>query len=476
MTGPHHILIVGGGASGLILAAHLLRDPDPALRLTIVEKRPRLGQGVAYETPHDSHLLNTRVGAMSAYADDADHFHRWLSAQGVAADRQAFVPRHLYAGYLAALVAGDARLRWERRECVALSATAQGVAATLANDTAIIAQAAVLATGHLLAWTPDSGALPDGDPWLAPPPADPDSRVLILGTGLTMVDRVMRLLDAGHRGEIVILSRRGLLPRVNGPSRPLELDRADLPLGAGAGYALKWLRAQVRWHEARGGDWRDVVDGARGHLAFWWQSVPTETRARFLRHARRFWEIHRHRLPPPVAARLATALSGAQVRLIAGRLVAQDAMPGGFRVTLRHRTTGAIERMEVGQISDGRGLLRDPEAQATPLMRQLVASGLARIDPLRLGLDVTPEGRVTGGAGPAVPLFAIGPAARAASWESLAIVDIRAQAAGLATRLRALFPAPSPTPSPPRGRPRHGGGPEPLPDRTEGAVPRNGGS
>lgn len=439
MTGPRHILIVGGGASGTILAAHLLRDGPPGLRLTLIERRERLGRGIAYDTPHAAHLLNTRVGAMSAFADRPDHFHDWLSRNGTPADRDAFVPRHLYAAYLESLVAEAPLLRREQEECVALIPGSRGrIVAHLADGRTILADRAVLATGHpLLQAGADALERAEFDPWHAPLPADAESRVLIVGTGLTMVDRVMRLLEAGHRGEIVILSRRGLLPRVNGPSKPIELDRADLPLGAGAGYALRWLRAQVRWHEGRGGDWRDIVDGARGHLALWWQSVPPETRGRFLRHARRFWEIHRHRIPAPVAARLDTARLAGQVRLLTGHLIVTTPRPGGHSVTLRHRG-GGLEMLDVAQITDGRGLLRDPEDHATPLFRALVKSGVARIDALRIGLEVTAEGRVLPRAGtPPAPLYAIGPAARAASWEGLAIVDIRAQAAQLLPRLTA---------------------------------------
>ncbi|MFT3688320.1 FAD/NAD(P)-binding protein [Paenirhodobacter sp.] len=448
-----HILIIGGGASGVILAAHLLREGAAGLRVTLVEPRGRLGQGIAYDTPHDAHLLNTRSGAMSAFADRPDHFLDWLTGHGLPSDPQGFVPRHLYADYLESLLVDDERLRWERQECVSLATRRGGIVAGLADGRMILADDAVLATGHLLA---GAGTMPDdpfaslpgntphdplaanhpaSDPWHAPLPEDPQARVLILGTGLTMVDRVMRLLDADHRGEIVILSRRGLLPRVNAPSRPIALDRADLPLGAGAGYALGWLRAQVRWHEARGGDWRDIVDGARVHLALWWQSVPEGTRARFLRHARRFWEVHRHRIPQPVSRRLEAALASGQVRLLTGRVASVERDGAGFRVRLALRG-GTEAVLKVAQISDGRGLLRDPERHAPPLLRDLLRSGLGRIDPLRIGLEVGADGRVIPrvGTSPA-PLHAIGPAARVASWEALAIVDIRAQAAELTARL-----------------------------------------
>ena len=218
---PRHILIIGGGASGVILAAHLLRGA-PGLRLTVVERRDRLGRGLAYDTPHDAHLLNTRAGAMSAFADRPGHFLDWLAGRGILADAQAFVPRHLYADYLEGLVAGDPRLRRERQECIALAPAGAGLRARLADGREILADAAVLATGHLLPGGADPFAdAPQTDPWHAPLPP-PDARVLILGTGLSMVDRVMRLLDAGHRGEIGTAGqrRRWPAPFATATSRP----------------------------------------------------------------------------------------------------------------------------------------------------------------------------------------------------------------------------------------------------------------
>ena len=74
-------IIVGGGASGVLLACHLLREATEPLQITIVERRPSVGRGVAYSTPNPHHLLNVRVQNMSAFADEPDHFSRWVAAR-----------------------------------------------------------------------------------------------------------------------------------------------------------------------------------------------------------------------------------------------------------------------------------------------------------------------------------------------------------------------------------------------------------
>ena len=83
--GRNSIVIVGGGASGVILAAHLLRSTKPGLRVTLIERRPALGQGLAYSTTQPDHLLNVSAMGMSALAYDPEHFLALAAAKGAGA-------------------------------------------------------------------------------------------------------------------------------------------------------------------------------------------------------------------------------------------------------------------------------------------------------------------------------------------------------------------------------------------------------
>src|ERR1700689_5103932 len=75
------VIIIGGGASGVLLACHLLRRPVNKLEVTLVEKRPDVGRGIAYHTANPDHLLNVRAANMSAFPDEPDHFWRWVCAR-----------------------------------------------------------------------------------------------------------------------------------------------------------------------------------------------------------------------------------------------------------------------------------------------------------------------------------------------------------------------------------------------------------
>src|SRR5580704_18822537 len=121
------IAVIGGGASGALIAAHLLKCADDDVHLTLIEPRAQVGRGLAYATENDSHRLNVRASNMSAFPDDPDHFWRWLRANGHGGeDRFCFVPRLVYGRYLGSLIEdrlteSNPRVRWLRETVTSLS-------------------------------------------------------------------------------------------------------------------------------------------------------------------------------------------------------------------------------------------------------------------------------------------------------------------------------------------------------------------
>ncbi|WP_182086510.1 FAD/NAD(P)-binding protein [Aureimonas sp. ME7] len=445
------ILVLGGGASGVVLAAHLLRS-DARVEVAVVERRPVIGAGVAYGTDEPDHLLNTRASAMSAFADDPDHFWRWLEDQGHAAalglhDAFAFVPRRLYRTYLADIVkpwdaeTGDGRLRFVRGECADLRSVPGGIAADLGDGRTEIADVAVLATGY--SEPSIAGRNPCAGPWQSRDALgiDPGEAVVIVGTGLSMVDNVALLRASRHRGPITAVSRRGLLPQIHERSVPLPLDPADVPFGTSLSYLLRWIRRTVRWAEERGGDWRDVVDALRPHTQTLWQSMTLDAKRRFLRHAKTLWEIHRHRMAPEAAAILQEALDEGQLTIVAAHVEGIERKGTGRTVRLR-RPGGVVESLFAVHVIDCTGTLREPEPGRGGLVEILIGRGAARLDPLRIGIDVTADGAVVAADGtPSPRLFAVGPVTRARFWEITALPDIRVQCAALARTLLDRVPA-----------------------------------
>jgi len=252
-----------------------------------------------------------------------------------------------------------------------------------------------------------------------------------------MVDSVFQLERQGHAGPVVAVSRRGLLPQPHRRSSPLKIEAADVPLGTDVSYLMRWFRRTVDWTTERGGDWRDVVDGIRPQTQRIWQSLPIEARERFLRHARAFWEVHRHRIPPESDARLRRMISNGRLRIVTGRLIGLESEGEKYRAIIRHRLNGSEERLDVGRVIDCTGILRRQEVCADGLTSRLLERGLARQDALGIGLDIDKSCALIDQHGrPSRRLYAAGPVTRSQFWEITAVPDIRVQAAMLAIRLR----------------------------------------
>lgn len=438
--GPH-VLIVGGGASGVLAAAHILRS-DPQARVTLVEPRDRIGLGLAYSTPDQNHLLNVRAGNMSALADDPRHFLDWLAEKGHDSSPDRFVSRCLYGEYLSDLLSTwreqrPARFRRVHGICIGLSENASGIVATLDDGTVQLADHAILATGHSLPIpTADRAIRPAWDPVPALPP---NAVILILGTGLTMVDQVLSLLDAGFAGRILAISRRGLLPRAHRPTAPLRLGPQDIPFGAPTRALCRWLRTLSREAERKGGTWRDALDGVRPYARRIWRSLPPVERARFLRHGQRWWDIHRHRMPPCSETRLLAAMVDGQLALVKGDVLQVDRAGMGILARYRPYRDATTETILATVAIDARGLRGRPSD--SPLLARLIDQGTARLDTLGIGLDIADNGSVIRADGTeSARLSAIGPVSRAAFWEITAIPDIREQAASQARRIVQVRP------------------------------------
>ncbi len=448
--GDRVIIIIGGGATGVLLACHLLRDRERRIDVTIVETSAQAGLGLAYATRNPQHLLNVRASNMSAFADAPGHFWNWIRTSDLhsalhCSDALCFAPREIYGRYLASILQDHRErcsprqaLRVVRGECTALRPVGDGVEVSFADGSIHAADIAVLATGNEA--PPNAYGASGASPWQEPHNAGiaPDDAVLIVGLELTMVDYVLSLLQAGHRGPITALSRRGLLPRPHRSIAPFQLDAADVPFGAGLSQFLHWLRGLVDTGLLPDQDWRSVVDALRPFTAAIWQSWPDVAKRRFLRHARAFWEVHRHRTAPEIDARLRAAIASGQVSVIAAKVAAVTPDSHGANVTFRRRGKVDTETLRVAKIVTCVGVDVPPQDSVNPVLRYLLRDGLIRPDPIGIGLDVTADCAVIGRAGMASDrIFAVGPLTRGRFWESTAIPDIRLQCAALAQRILA---------------------------------------
>jgi uncharacterized NAD(P)/FAD-binding protein YdhS len=434
--------VIGGGFAGTALALQLRAQLPPGARIALFEPGPRIGPGLAYGTTEPGHVLNVPAGSMSLWPGRPGDFSEWLATCPDAPEAPAeggpiFAPRRLFGTYLEERLAtaadgSDAAIQPLRCPVEAVERLPGGGFRLRSGGESWRAGRVLLAIGGFAAKPGEPPHLA-GNPW---DPAtlegiDPDASVLLVGMGLTMVDMLLSLRRRGHRGKVIGISRHGWLPLAH-PAGPLPQPRPmEYPEGAGPAALCRILRGAMAEAAAAGQPWQAVVDGLRPHLQRIWQGWSLAQRASFLRHGRSIWNLHRHRLAPSVASFLAEQRRSGALESLAARLGAWQPRPdGGVSATLHLRHGGerqiAVARIILCIGPDGGSGWRE-----APPVPALLEAGLARLDPLGLGLEVAgPEGTLIDAAGQPVPgLQAVGALTRGRLWEITAVPEIRAQAA-----------------------------------------------
>ena len=460
MSSPRTYAIVGAGFSGMAVAVGLLQRLQGPARVYLINRSLSFGRGLAYGTNSPSHLLNVPAGRMSLDPKHETGFTDFLASRGLPYRAGDFVPRSLYGDYLErsllraqAAAADGVKLELVEAEVLGIEAIAgSGKQALRLNpDRVIEATEVILALGNFTPQPPSTaspahwngGALVN-DVWShgVLDSLPPDASVMLVGTGLTAYDAVLRLLDQGHRGPITMLSRRALLPQ---PHREQETPPAPgiVPPDFLAGETsvrtqLRRLRELVRRAAAEGHDWRDVIGGLRPHTPRLWQQLDLRGRKQFLRHLMPYWDTHRHRAAPAIFKRMRAAMDTGQLSVLQGRLVDAVAQEGagGVQVTWKQRGTGRAVTSTYAAVVNCTGPSSDLRRVRDPLIAHLRDTGALSVDPLALGLEVDADYRVLRQDG--APLGAVryvGPLLKAQLWEATAVPELRLHASQLVARL-----------------------------------------
>lgn len=452
------VVILGAGFSGSLVAAHLLKTANRPLTIKLVERRPQAGQGVAYSTTNPRHLLNVSAGKMSAFPDEPGHLLRWLNYNRSALagsfpngfDASSFIPRAVFGLYIQSILeeaeaSAPSTVRLERvsDEAVGIVPQEQGVQVALAGGQSIAADRLVLALGNATSGvsTAATDYLRHAWSWNALDGLDADAPVLLVGTGLTMVDMVISLHSRRHRGPIVALSRRGVapLPHRSAQPYPTFLTPETAPVTVRA--LTQRLRREVDTATAYGYDWRAVVDALRPITQGLWQQLPRPEQRRFLRHLNPYWDVHRHRIAPEIGEVIQTLRQSGQLSIVAGRIVDYEDSPGGVNVTYRPRRAQETKALTVNRVIRCTGAQVDYRTSPHPLIANLRDQGLIRPCNLGLGLDTAADGAVLDAQGQRSPwLYTLGTPRKSQLWETIAVPELRQQAQALASTLLQSLP------------------------------------
>ena len=431
MEADRRVIIIGGGFSGTMLAAELARK---GVASTLIEGGGRAGEGTAFSTDEKAHLLNVPAGRMGAWADQPGHFASEVAREGY--EPHEFVPRKRYGEYLRKILneaAASGRVRIVQQDAVAAERAGDGWEVRLADGSRVAGHALALAQGNQAPQAlPYARGIDEkffiNDPWsdegraAIVRAAATGGDVLLIGTGLTMVDMVLTLDEVRLRGRMTAVSRRGQAPRSHADHGTAPVTPEEIPHGS--------LRKAWRWLLNRGAvvGWRAAVDSLRPHSQALWQSWSASEQRRFLRHARPWWDVHRHRIAPEVGGRIKRLVQIGRLEIVAGQVTDMWVKDNKLDVSIKRRGRKAADDHGFALAINCTGPLGAISQSKDPLLKSLFEAGLVRPDALDIGLAVDERSRVQG-AGKA---WALGPLTKGRYWEITAVPDIRGQVAAVA--------------------------------------------
>lgn len=454
-SGLPRIVIIGGGFSGAAVALNLLRHLPPGrARITIIEPRKLLGGGVAYSSNDPAHRLNVPAARMLVLADEPAAFEEWFKNSGglrddpeaLLEDGRIYPKRQAFGRYVDGLLreAGAGGGLFTHLQAQAETVTVQNNGFEIAAGNEVLgADILVLAVSH----PPPAIAKPlrgllglpgfIGNPWPdgALAGIDPAARVLIIGTALSTADVIASLQMQQHRGSILAISRRGLVSRLRKMAQTEPFgDFATHPCSSALAL-LRRVRKTVDQAESSGSSWGAVMDGLRIQGLPVWSALPEQEKARFLRHLRPFWDVHRYQVAPQLAAITEAQCAAGQLAIRAGRIL--DAREAGTQFELQLQFRNAAPAWEkFGAIINCTGPDHGSVTMTNPVLANLKAAGLIQPDPLGLGLQTNLAARAIDATGKAQPrLFVSGPLARAAFGELMGLPQVSQHAALVAAQV-----------------------------------------
>lgn len=470
------VLIVGGGAVGVSTAHHLVDEilASRAVRrveVVLVERRPVVGPGVAYERDVDTHLLNTRAAGISAVCGDKTHFYRWLLANeqlwrpsfpNLRLAPTAFLPRGLFGLYLRDFAAQterrarDGGIGWTMigGEVVDIAREHGRMRAWTADGEQIAADVVALCTGNAVldpfphfAGRPTYFASPYPTAKILAAVA-PSDDVLVVGSRLSAIDAAIALLeDERFRGRIKLVSRGGMLPSVRGTQeahklrhitrerihalaaereglgldevRELCLDEAlashcsldwDEVVRPGLD-AQAWLREEIDASADRARPWQGLVYALNEVIDELWRALREEDQRRLTSTLRSEFLAYRVSIPIENARRIAAAMASGRLS-VHGGLERIATAPAGGPYEARVRVPGGNPVLLTGSVLiNATGFDNGSALAQVPLLARLQSRGLLR-EHRHGGVDVDfDSGRTLDAAGNAQrDLLAVGAA------------------------------------------------------------------
>ncbi len=445
------VVIIRGGFSGCMTLLQLARKAEKKVHITLFYNTRPLIRGLAFQTYSDQHLLNVAARNMSAFPEQPEHFVLWLkkreefSLMDTEAIGKLYLPRNLFGSYLDEILNNtleqlSPHISYEliRNEVTSVEVDGDSFLVRSADGTVVRADKVVLASGNQRPSPPFKGAHPflDSslyfpDPWTEASVSDmkSDEPVLIIGTGLTMVDVVLGLLEKNFTGKIIAISPKGFHILPHRPNTPYTDILQEIKAPYDLGKLFHIFRAHVRRVKAENRSGETVVDALRSKTQEVWQGLSPDDRKRFMVHLRHLWGVARHRLPAGVHELMQQLILKGKLEILAGRITNAELHSGFATVHYKSRKDQESKTLVAQRIINCTGPEADPSKFDSPLFRQLLIDKIITVDDMHLGIKATADGVIYGaGNETSTNIFALGSLLRGTLWETTAVPELRVQA------------------------------------------------
>ena len=444
------VVIVGGGFCGVMTLVNLISKTKKEAFFALIHKGHPFAKGIAYQTYSNLHLLNVEVRNMSAFPDQPDHFLDWCLKQNditihVEDLPFSYLPRNIYGRYLTeifenscTIIPSHIKVQIIEDEVSDLDKENQRLLVKTKSGNSIIADKVLLATGNFEPRPPahlTQNVLRSNkyfsNPWCEHAVNDVkvDDTILIIGTGLTMVDVVLGLNEKKFNGKILALSPHGykILPHRKLPLQRYILDELSPPYELEKLFRLFYRH--VREARKRGLSGETVVDAIRARTQEIWQLLSKEDKKKFMTHLRHLWGVARHRLPAYVHENVQNMIAHHKLDVIAGRIIEVCELGHHIDVRIRRRKDQSEETIRVARIINCTGPESDIRKQSGELFLNLLKKGLVCSDDMNLGIEASARGEIIDASKKTSDrIFALGSLLKGKLWESTAIPELRRQA------------------------------------------------
>jgi len=452
-----NIAIIGGGFTGTMAAVHLIKNAKMPVSIALINKGGQLAKGTAYSTTDRVHLLNVPARNMSAYPDEPGHFVNWLRQNNRHLEmedsglplEEDFVPRLIYGEYISAQLYEaisehkQAHIQIFEAEAVDINMADEKAHISLDSGDTIRTEKVLFAMGnnvpanlHIRDESFYETANYQQNPYdLGKLAAIAKTQtVLIIGTGLTMVDVVNTLKNQGHEGTITGISRNGKLPHPHSDFVKYP-DFIAPHIHKPPRELLAIIEEEKKKAGARGIPWQSVIDSMRPHHHEIWTQFSPESKKYFAENLGAAWGVVRHRMARAIMRRMEHWQKTGELEIKKGSLASLSNTAGKVEVVIKDGD--APEQVFwVDYVINCTGPMHNIAKIDKPFYKNMLAKGIISPGPLNIGLNSTPEFEVIDKEGGISEMFYVaGPLLIGVLWESIAVPELRRQARDVADKL-----------------------------------------